>query len=203
MNDLRMNLDRTKPSILVLLDLSAAFDTVDHSILLDRLHNQIGISGSVFNWFKSYLTDRKMFVSMEWYSSKSYKITCGVPQVSILGPTVFKLYMLQLRSVIRKHGINFHSYADDTQLYITVSPDDPGPIDGLFNCILDTKSWMAKHFLQLNQDKTEVLFIGSEAQRQRINIQLKALALNPTSQVKSLGVILDSDLSFNPHIRNI
>ena len=62
---------------------------------------------------------------------------------------------------------------------------------------------MAKHFLQLNQDKTEVLFIGSEAQRQRINIQLKALALNPTSQVKSLGVILDSDLSFNPHIRNI
>ena len=64
-NDLRMNLDRTKPSILVLLDLSAAFDAVDYSILLDRLHRQTGISGSVFNWFKSYLTDRKMFVSME------------------------------------------------------------------------------------------------------------------------------------------
>ena len=69
-NDLRMNLDRTNPSILVLLDLSVAFDTVDHSILLDRLHNDNGISGSVFNWFKSYLTDRKMFVSMEGYSSK-------------------------------------------------------------------------------------------------------------------------------------
>ena len=167
-----MNLDRTKPSILVLLDLSAAFDTVDHSILLDRLHNQIGISGSVFNWLKSYLTVRKMFVSMEGYSSKSYKITCGVPQGSISGPTLFNLYMLPLGSIIRKHGINFHSYADDTQLYIAMSPDDPGPIDALFNCILDIKSWMAKNFLQLNQDKTEVLFIGSEAQRQRINIQL-------------------------------
>ena len=69
-------MDRTKPSILVLLDLRAAFDTVDSSIILDGLHNQVGISGSVFN----YLTDRTMFVSMEGYSPKSYKITCGVPK---------------------------------------------------------------------------------------------------------------------------
>ena len=102
---------------------------------------------------------------MEGYSSKCYKITCGVPQGSILGPTLFNLYMLPLGSIIRKHGINFHSYADDRQLYITMSPDDPGPIDVLFNCILDIKSWMAKNLLQLNQDKTEVFFIGSETQR--------------------------------------
>ena len=79
-----------------------------------------------------------MFVSMEGYPSKSYKITCGVPQGSILGPTLFNLYMLPLGSIISKHGINFHSYADDTQLYIAVSPDDPGLIDALFNCILLT-----------------------------------------------------------------
>ena len=60
-NDLRMNLDRTKPYILVLLDFSAASDTLDHSILSDSLHNQVGISVSVFNWFESYLNDRKMF----------------------------------------------------------------------------------------------------------------------------------------------
>ena len=65
--------------------------------------------------------------------------------------------MLPLGDVIRRHGINFHSYADDTQLYIAVSPDDTGPIDSLLNCILDIKSWMAENFLQLNQDKTEVL----------------------------------------------
>ena len=61
--------------------------------------------------------------------------------------------MLLLGDVIRRHGINFHSYADDTQLYITVSPDDMGPIDSILNCILDIKSWMAENFLQLNQDK--------------------------------------------------
>lgn len=101
-------------------------------------------------------------VSLDTCSSKVHRITCGVPQGSILGPGLFNLYMLPLGGVIRRHGINFHSYADDTQLYISMSPDDTGPMDALFNCILDIKSWMAKNFLQLNQDKTEVLVIGPE-----------------------------------------
>lgn len=92
----------------------------------------------------------------------------GVPQGSILGPLLFNLYMLPVGGVIRRYGINFHSYADDTQLYISVSPDDTRPMDALFNCILDIKSWMAENFLQLNQDKTEVLVIGPEAQREKL-----------------------------------
>lgn len=106
-NDLRCNMDMKKLS--VLLDLSAAFDTVDHAILLDRLHTLIGLSGTVFNWLKSYLTGREIFISMDKYSSKSYELKCGVPQGSILGPTLFNLYMLPLGDVIRRHGINFHS----------------------------------------------------------------------------------------------
>jgi len=103
-------------------------------------------------------------------------INCSVPQGSMLGPTLFNIYMLPLENVIRRHGINVHRYADDTQLYIAMYPDDSGPIDALFNCILDIKLWMAENFLQLNQDKTELLVIRSEAQRDKLSVKLQALA---------------------------
>ena len=121
---------------------------------------------------------------MDTCSSGTHEIGCGVPQGSILGPLLFNLYMLPLGDVIRRHGISFHSYADDTQLYIAVSPDDTGQIDALFNCIVDIKSWMAVNFLQLNQDKTEVL---REGQREKLLPKLHNL--KPTQSVKNLGVI--------------
>uniref|UniRef100_A0A8C6SBV1 Reverse transcriptase domain-containing protein n=1 Tax=Neogobius melanostomus TaxID=47308 RepID=A0A8C6SBV1_9GOBI len=167
-----MNTNAGKVSVLVLLDLSAAFDTVDHGILLHRLENWVGISGTALNWFKSYLEDRTYFVKN---GNCVHKITCGVPQGSILGPVLFNLYMLPLGDVIRRHGVNFHSYADDTQLYISMSPDDTRPMDALFNCILDIESWMTENFLQLNQDKTEVLVIGPEAQREKLLPKLQSL----------------------------
>ena len=189
--------------MLVLLDLSAAFDTVDHTILLNRLKHLVGLSGTVHKWFTSYLTDRTFMVSVDTCSSLVHRITCGVPQGSVLGPVLFNLYMLPLGGVIRRHGINFHSYADDTQLYISMSPDDTRPMDALFNCILEIKSWMAENFLQLNQDKTEVLVIGPEAQREKLLPKLQALSFYPSSQVRNLGVIFDSELTFIPHIKNI
>lgn len=76
--------------------------------------------------------------------------------------------MLPLGGVIRRHGVSFHSYADDTQLYISVSPDDTRPMDALSNCILDIESWMAENFLQLDQGNTEVLVIAPEAQREDV-----------------------------------
>ena len=82
--------------------------------------------------------------------------------------------MLPLGDVIRRHGINFHSYADDTLLYIAVFADDTGPIDSLLNCILDLKSWTSENFLQLNQDKTEVSIIGPEGKREKLLPKLNA-----------------------------
>ncbi|XP_029958222.1 uncharacterized protein LOC115396479, partial [Salarias fasciatus] len=122
LNDIRWNLDNKKLTVMVLLDLSAAFDTVDHHILINRLSHLVGLSGTVLNWFSSYLTDRCFYVSLDTCSSGTHEIRCGVPQGSILGPILFNLYMLPLGDVIRRHGISFHSYADDTQLYIAVSP---------------------------------------------------------------------------------
>ena len=93
LNDTRCN---HKLTVLVPLDLTVAFDTVDHHILLNRLRNLVGLFGTVFNWFASYLTDRYFFVSMDTCSSETHEIKCGVPMGSILGPILFNLYMLPL-----------------------------------------------------------------------------------------------------------
>lgn len=119
-----MNTDSGKISILVSLDLSAAFDTVDHSILLDRLENWVGLSGTVLDWFRSYLQDRDYFVSIGTYISERTSMTCGVPQGSILGPLLFNLYMLPLGLIMQKNKIACHNYADNTQLYIALSSSD-------------------------------------------------------------------------------
>lgn len=111
--------------------------------------------------------------------------------------------MLPLGDVIRRHDIQFHSYADDTLLYIAMSPDDIGPVNALFNCILDIRAWMTENFLQLYQDKTEVLVIGPDAHTEKLSIKLKELGLNPLKQVKNLGVLFDSNLSFLAHISSV
>uniref|UniRef100_A0A8C7X2X5 Reverse transcriptase domain-containing protein n=1 Tax=Oryzias sinensis TaxID=183150 RepID=A0A8C7X2X5_9TELE len=110
-NDLLLASEKGLLSILVLLDLSAAFDTIDHSILLHRLEQDIGIRGSALQWLKSYLSHRYQFVNVNGHSSQCTPVNYGVPQGSVLGPILFTLYMLPLGNIIRKHSINFHCYA--------------------------------------------------------------------------------------------
>ncbi|KAI2647852.1 RNA-directed DNA polymerase from mobile element jockey [Labeo rohita] len=161
-NDIRLNSDSGKISVLVLLNLSAAFDTVDHNILLERLENWVGLSGMALNWFRSYLEGRGYYVSIGEHKSKWTSMTCGVPQGSILAPLLFSLYMLPLSLIMRKNQIAYHSYADDTQIYLALSPNDYSPIDSLCQCLDEINSWMCQNFLQLNKEKTEVIAFGSK-----------------------------------------
>ena len=108
--------------VLLLLDMSAAFDTVDHSILLDALRDCFGISGDVHNWFTSYLKDRTYRVKIGDALSDFICALFGVPQGSILGPILFILYTRHLEHIALKHGLSIKLYADDSQLYISFHP---------------------------------------------------------------------------------
>ncbi len=187
--------------MLVLLDLSAAFDTVDHNILLERLENWVGLSGMALKWFRSYLEGRGYYVSIGEHKSKWTSMTCGVPQGSILAPLLFSLYMLPLSQIMRKNQIAYHSYADDTQIYLALSPNDYSPIDSLCQCIDEINSWMCQNFLQLNKEKTEVIAFGNKDEVLKVNAYLDSRGQTTKNQVRNLGVILETDLSFSSHVK--
>ncbi|XP_061590906.1 uncharacterized protein LOC133456448 [Cololabis saira] len=200
-NDLLMASDKGLGlvSILVLLDLSAAFDTIDHGILLHRLEHVVGIKGTALCWFKSYLSDRFQFVHVHEVSSEQSRVCYGVPQGSVLGPILFSLYMQPLGSIIQNHGIHFHCYADDTQLYLSMKPDETEPLVKLQACLRDIKDWMSRNFLLLNSDKTEVIILGPEHLRKGLD----GVAMASSATVKNLGVVFDQDLSFKPYVNQV
>jgi len=134
--------------------------TIDHDILLQRLDQSIVISGTALSWFKSYLSDWSQFVFVNDEASMTTNVNHGVPQGSVLGPILFTLYMLPLGNIIRKQCINFHCYADNTQLYLSIKPEETNQLAKLQECLKDIKTWMTCNFLMLNSDKTEVILLA-------------------------------------------
>ncbi|TWW58995.1 putative RNA-directed DNA polymerase from transposon X-element [Takifugu flavidus] len=191
-NDLLIASDHGLVSMLVLLDLSAAFDTVDHSILLQRLEHVIGIKGTALDWFRSYLSDRYQFAHVHGVPSSYSRVSHGVPQGSVLGPILFTLYMLPLGNIIRQHGIHFHCYADDTQLYLSIKPEKTEQLVTLQTCLKDIKSWMSSNFLLLNPGKTEVMVFGPEPLWDRLDHMITLDGISLTSSLSGVQTTLRS-----------
>ena len=173
-NDILTSIDQHGIVILILLDLSAAFDTIDHDMLFSRMESTLGITGPALEWFRSYLGDRTLRVQIDDSFSASQEILWSVPQGSVLGLLLFLIYLLPLGILIRKHGLELHAYADDTQLYISIKPINQRVVDEgvakLENCLTDIYTWMSKNKLKLNADKTEVLVMGTPQMRAKISI---------------------------------
>ncbi|KAF7236187.1 putative RNA-directed DNA polymerase from transposon BS [Varanus komodoensis] len=199
-DDLCREKDRGSASLLVLLDLSAAFDTIDHGILLDRFAG-LGVGGTALQWFRSYLNSRFQKVVLGDYGSAPWQLCHGVPQGSILSPLLFDIYMKPLGEVIRRCGLRNHQYADDTQLYLSFSTNPGEAVAVLNRCLVEVMGWMRANKLKFNPDKTEVLLVGGSGFGEgELNLVLNGVALPPRDKVRSLGVLLDPELSLEAQV---
>ena len=204
MNDMIQMVSEGKCGILVMLDLSAAFDTVAHEYLLNDL-KFIGINGSAYRWLESYLQNREVTVVASQSKSETRKLTKGVPQGSVLGPTLFTIYTIELSWILKKHNVTFKLYADDTQFYFSITTIQ-STTSKIEKVMTDIKNWMVKKRLKLNDDKTECMLFGTEnalknyEQFQHIMIGASNIKIVPV--VRNLGVYIDSNLTMKNQISN-
>ena len=187
---------------LLWLDLSAAFDTVNHSLLLSRLGNSFGITGTVLQWFHSYLSGRCQFVEINDTKLSVRDLSVGVPQGSVLGPILYLLYTAPLVEIMRSHGLDYHFYADDTQLYISFKDCDVDVARlRVENCVADICHWMDVNELKLNHDKTEIMLIYSKYHTRPLfsYFSMGNERLTTTANARSL----DDNMLFDVHVSDI
>ena len=209
-NDILSALDNDNISVLLLLDLSATFDTLDHQILLSRLNSVFGIQSTALQWFHSYLSDRYQSTSVNNSSSSPSQLMSGVPQGSVLGPILFVLYTTPLSEIIVNHSVNHQLFADDTQLQKSAPLNEVTNLTKELNACTDNiKTWMTENQLKLNDDKTEaLLFPFSSSLKPSTGplpdlITLGSHNIPFSDSARNLGFILVSKLSMKKHVIKI
>ena len=199
--EISASLDKGKVTAGVLLDLSKAFDTVDHSLLVNKLE-KYGIRGTALNWLESYLQDRRQYTEInhkhEIRKSNSAQVVCGVPQGSILGPTLFILYTNDIFNVCKTATIL--QYADDTVVLCTGK--DSNDLSRELDKSLETlSSWFSINKLSLNVKKTQCITFGKSELAK--SLEIKGIKVPESDNVKYLGMLIDKNLSWEAHISQI
>ena len=206
--ELLTSLDSGKVVFFTMLDLSSAFDTVDHTLLLQRLSSRFGLSGIVLKWFESYLCNRSQSVQIRNSKSSDNFIKWGVPQGSVLGPLLFTAYISPLGDIIRRHNLNFHLYADDCQIYMSYNPSKPesSPLQALECCIREISVWMLQNKLRINTDKTEFIIFGRASSLNKLpdlSLHVGENKIKPSEFVKNLGIYMDKELNYHRQISSV
>ena len=194
----------------MLLDLSAAFDTIDHDHLFELLQNRFGIKGTALDWIKSYLGNRSSSIHINSKTSPPTVTSFGVPQGSVLGPIIFTINTTPLADIIKHHNLSYHFYADDTQLYITFDPKSQSSLQESIACVekcaMDIKIWMSKKMLKLNDDKTEVPYITSPYFQKSLpnpTLKIDQSSITLTTSARNIGVIFDNCNQMKEHITTV
>ena len=208
--DIDMMLNEGDSVLLVFLDLSAAFDTVDHDILMTRLEEEVGLQGTALNWIRSYLTGRTQAVHINSSKSNEVGLSVGVPQGSVLGPLLFLIYLLPLRRIIAAFNILRHGFADDAQLYNRLTLNDTAKckqqVTNMENCLSKVRRWMRANQLKLNDSKTEVMVVTKKTQlalAKNITITIGESTISPTPVAGNLGAKLDQLMSMEPQVNAV
>lgn len=193
-----------KCGILILLDLSAAFDTVVHSLLLADC-KAIGIDEDALDYLRSYLENRTYCVQIGKSFLSTKPLMRGVPQGSVLGPVIFCIYTIELSHLLRRHGIDFKLFADDTQFYMSLCNvgDTEEKLDEIMR---DVKTWMDGKQLKLNEDKSECLLVGKKNDLRRLKtttLRMHGTNMEVKNVARDLGVLIDCHLSFHDQINNV
>ncbi len=205
-NDIAGALDRNRGVMLAMIDLSAAFDTVDHSKFLTLLQDKYAVTGAALEWFRSYLTGRLFCVKVGGFRSDPHTLNCGVPQGSVLGPIIFNMYTTPLVQIIHRHGLSYHKYADDMGLYGEYDPTSDTDClrmqHQLEDCLAEIRGWMLMNMLKINDDKTELIIFMNPQQARVLedrdapipSITLGDCVITASNTVRNLGVMMDSRL---------
>ena len=200
-NIISCSIDNKKYGCGIFIDLSKAFDTVNHEILLRKMEHY-GIRGVALEWFRSYLSNRKQYVYLNGDPSQLENITCGVPQGSVLGPLLFLIYINDLPHI--SEVLHFYLFADDTNIYYEAESIDK--LEKIINKELKRLyTWLIVNRLSLNIKKTNFLVFHpyNKPVSHRITLKIHKNVISEKDQIKYLGIMIDATLTWKPQIEKM
>ena len=193
---------------LTIISKVAAFDTVEHDRLLAVLNSRNDITGEALIWFESYWKGCTQHIVIKNVQSSMTKLKCGVPQGSVLGSVLFTTYLIPLGDILRKFGVQFHCYADDTQLYIPFSQNDNSCLGSVEECISEIQIWMKVYFLKFSAEKKQkwlfcLLHLFAKARTHGMIVNFNGELIHPNKAVRNLGVIFDNTMNREIRVNKI
>ena len=196
--------------MLAVIDLSAAFDTVDHCSFIALLRHKYGVYGTAMGWFQSYLAGRLFCVKVGDDRSDPQTLSCGVRYGSVLEPVVFNLYTTLVEQIVHRHKLKCHKYADDMQIYGEFDPESVSDHIRVQSqqesCLAEVRAWMLKNMLKINDESTEfILFINLQQARfvTEASITLGGAAIKATETVRNLGEMMNTHLDASDQVSAI